>query len=314
MIAFTAEKKEQTQRKNWLTNRKKLESLRYNKLSPRAKRTGETHILDRLFPAASTVLKSVNLYDRGVKNALSLEVNQQDLSFRQLPEAFDGYKILHLTDLHLDTLPGIEHVICEKIDALEYDLCVITGDYRRLTIGSFEKVIAPLQKIVNFIEAKDGVFAVLGNHDTHEIVPFLEEMGVSVLTNESLYLEKGDEKIMLTGVDDPHYYFSGQAIEALRTPKEDFKIALIHSPELYEEAAENGYHLYLCGHTHAGQICLPQGVPVLRNLKKGHHLYRGLWQHNDLTGYTSAGCGVSGLPVRFFTRGEVALFTLRKEK
>jgi uncharacterized protein len=235
------------------------------------------------------------------------------LSFPQLPEAFDGYKILHLTDLHLDTLPGIEQVICEKIAFMEYDLCVITGDYRKLTIGSFEKVIGPLEKIINCTNAKDGVVAILGNHDTHEIVPILDAMDVTVLTNETIQMHRGLEKITITGVDDPHYYYSGQAVEALRTPEEGFKIALIHSPELYEEAAENGYQLYLCGHTHAGQICLPQGIPVLRNLKKGHHLYRGLWQHGGMTGYTSAGCGVSGLPLRFFSRGEIALFTLHKE-
>ena len=313
MIAFTAEKIEQNYRKNWLINRKKLESIRYNKLSKRAKRTGETHLIDRLYPAASVFLKSVNLYNRGIRNALSVQVNRQDLTFSQLPAAFDGYKILHLTDLHLDALPGIEAVICEKIATLEYDLCVLTGDYRKLTIGSFEEVIAPLGKIINCTTAKDGVVAILGNHDTHEIVPFLEEMGVTMLTNETMYIEREVEKITITGVDDPHYYYSGQAVEALRTPEEGFKIALIHSPELYEEAADNGYHLYLCGHTHAGQICLPQGIPILRNLKKGHHLFRGLWQHDRLTGYTSSGCGVSGIPLRYFTRGEIALFTLRRE-
>lgn len=313
MIAFTAEKIEQNQRKNWLINRKKLESIRYNKLSKRAQRTGEIHLLDRFFPVATMALKSVNLYKRGIKNALSLQINRQDLLFPQLPESFNDYKILHLTDLHLDTLPGIEQVICEKLASLECDLCVITGDYRKLTIGSFEKVIAPLEKVISCIDAKDGVVAILGNHDTHEIVPILDAMDVTVLTNETIHRHRGVEKITITGVDDPHYYYSGQAVEALHTPEEDFKIALIHSPELYEEAAENGYHLYLCGHTHAGQICLPQGIPMLRNLKKGHHLYRGLWQHGGMTGYTSAGCGVSGLPVRFFTRGEIALFTLHKE-
>ena len=313
MIAFTAEKLGQSHRKNWLINRKKLESIRYNKMSKRAQKTGQTHFIDRFLPAAAMALKAVNLYERGIRNALSLEVNQHDLSFSNLPPAFDGYRILHLTDLHLDTLPGIEHVICEKIAALEYDLCVITGDYRKLTIGSFEKVIAPLEKVINCTNAKDGVVAILGNHDTHEIVPLLEEMNATVLTNETIHIQKGLEEITITGVDDPHYYFSGQAVAALCTPEEGFKIALIHSPELYEEAAENGYNLYLCGHTHAGQICLPRGTPILRNLKKGHHLYRGLWQHGGMRGYTSAGCGVSGLPARFFSRGEIALFTLHKE-
>lgn len=312
MIAFNAEKIEKNQRKDWLDNRKKLESIRYNKLSKRAKKTGGSHFIDRLFPAATVFLKSANLFNRGVKNALSVEINQHELTFPELPQAFDGYKILHLTDLHLDALPGIEDVICEKIASLEYDLCVITGDYRFSTIGSFEKVIAPLEKITNYIEAKDGTLAILGNHDTHEIVSALEEMQVRVLTNETIHIQRSEEKMTITGVDDPHYYYSKQAVEALHTPKNGFKVALIHSPELYEEAAENGYHFYLCGHTHAGQICLPSGIPVLRNLRKGHHLFNGLWQHNGLTGYTSSGCGVSGLPVRFFTRGEIALFTLRK--
>jgi hypothetical protein len=87
---------------------------------------------------------------------------------------------------------------------------------------------------------------------------------------------------------------------------------LVHSPELFDLAAVNGYKLYLCGHTHGGQICLPGGIPVIRHLYNGKKYYRGLWQYNGMKGYTSEGCGTSGIPIRYNSHSEVTLFTLKQ--
>ncbi len=313
MIGFAPEKIKLSRRREWLVNRKKLEAIRFNKLSEKAKRTGRTHWLDHVLPYAASFLKVAQMYKRGVQNALDIQVQQVELKYKELPAAFDGYKILHLSDLHIDSLPGIEEVICNRISSLEYDLCALTGDYRLHTIGNYDAALGPLQKIINCISAKDGMLATLGNHDTHEVVHYLEEMGVKVLTNETFRIEKENESIAFTGTDDPCYYYSNQIKQALAEPVGGFKVALIHTPELFHEAAENGYHLYLCGHTHGGQICLPTGKPIITHLEKGKDFYKGLWQYGNLKGYTSMGCGVSGLPIRFFNRGEITVFTLRKE-
>jgi predicted MPP superfamily phosphohydrolase len=299
----------------WQSNRKRLEAIRFHRMSDFARRNGLVTPLDYFLPALNLGLKMSGLLYLGKKNALDLRLKEHELFYEHLPASFDGYRVLHLTDLHLDCLPGVEQVICQKLEGLYYDTCVMTGDYRWKSVGDYdERVLSPLKDIVACIQAKDGIYATLGNHDTCQIVEPLESMGVKVLNNESLYLQRGHERILLTGLDDPHTYYTRYALEALTNTNADFKLALIHSPELYSEAASCGYDLYLCGHTHGGQICLPGGFPLVTQLRKARHLYHGLWKYGRMTGYTSAGCGVSGLPVRFNSRGEITIFTLRRKK
>lgn len=301
-------------RQNWINNRKRLEAIRFNRLSAYEREKGYITWIDHFIPAANLALKMTGTYHWGKANAKKIKVKEFELQFENLPQAFDGYKILHLTDLHLDSLPGIEQTICEKLEKLDYHSCFITGDYRQKLIGEYsDKVLSPLHDIMGCIQAEDGIYATLGNHDTFQIVEHLENMGVRVLTNESVRIKRGAESIMLTGVDDPHFYYTRHSVEALNTEQGTFKIALVHSPELYREAADQAYDLYLCGHTHAGQICLPMGIPLITHLKKGKKLYKGLWKVDEMQGYTSAGCGVSGVPVRFNSRGEISVFTLRKK-
>ena len=300
-------------RRRWLENRINQEALRFGRLSPRAIRTGKTSPIDYFLPSLRRGLRWAGLYQRGVANARDVRIVEHELAFTDLPPAFDGYRLLHLTDFHIDSLPGLEDVISEHLTSLPCDACVLTGDYRFSTFGDYSlEVQRPLQQIMRSIRATDGTYAVLGNHDTHPAVRLLENMNVRVLLNENTTINRGAQQIILTGTDDPHYYYHPEAVAALRRSPGEFKVALVHSPELYEEAATEGYQLYLCGHTHGGQVCLPGGTPVLRNLRKGRHLAHGVWQDQQMTGYTSAGCGVSGLPVRFFSRGEITLFTLRR--
>ena len=87
---------------------------------------------------------------------------------------------------------------------------------------------------------------------------------------------------------------------------------LIHSAELADVAADAGFSLYLAGHTHGGQICLPGGIPIITHMSCHRHYASGLWRHGSMIGYTTTGIGVSGLPVRFNTRGEAVLITLRR--
>ena len=302
------------ERKQWLVRRTEMETRRFSGLRPEAIDKGLMSPVDYLLPGATLGLKMANMYRRGLANAKDIQVVEHELFFEQLPVSFDGYRLLHLTDLHIDSLPGIEDAISERVAPLRYDACVMTGDYRFRAFGEYgAEVRLPMQQIMSHVYAPDGIYATLGNHDTHPAVGMLEDMGVQVLANEHVILRRGSASVTLTGVDDPHYYYTEEAINALRQSDSGFKIALVHSPELYHEAATHDYQLYLCGHTHGGQICLPTGIPILRNLEKGHHLVQGLWQEQQMMGYTSRGCGVSGIPVRYFSRGEITIFTLRKK-
>jgi predicted MPP superfamily phosphohydrolase len=102
------------------------------------------------------------------------------------------------------------------------------------------------------------------------------------------------------------------ADSALDTVPEGYSIALVHSPEMAVQAAERGYSLYLCGHTHGGQICLPGGRPMVKRLIRNRSFAAGLWRCGRMSGYTNSGAGVSGPPLRYFSRGEAALVTLRR--
>ncbi len=259
-------------------------------------------------------LKLTPFYKKGVENARNIVLNKVDVFFENIPENFDGYTILHMTDLHLDSLPEMDVKICEKINELKVDLCVLTGDYRESTTGNFEKILNSLQRIVPNIRHNDGILAVLGNHDTCLMVEPFEVAGLTMLINETIDIYRGDSRISVTGLDDPYYYYTDQSLRTLEESPEGFKIVLVHAPSMFDLASDAGYSLYLTGHTHGGQICLPGGIPVIRHLRHGKKYYRGIWHYNQMTGYTGQGVGVVGIPVRFNTQSEITLFRLYRKK
>lgn len=269
-------------------------------------------VFAKTFKAVFFLLKIAGLSNRGVQNALDVRLKEITLSFNDLPVLFDGYRIVHLSDLHIDALEEIKVVIEKKLRELKYDLCVITGDYRDFLFGKHEHIYDSLQYIVSSLHPADGILATMGNHDSHDMLPYLEATGMQMLLDESVNIYRGGEKITITGVDDPYYFYSEVSEKAMRQSGGGFKILLSHAPELFRTAAENDYHLYLCGHTHGGQVCTPKGKPLYVNLKKSRQYHCGLWQYEGMMGYTSSGTGVCTMPVRFFSRGEICVFTLKK--
>jgi predicted MPP superfamily phosphohydrolase len=257
-------------------------------------------------------LKAAGLYWRGHRNALAVRVNVQELPCPDLPEEFDGFRLLHISDTHIDGNPELIDILIRLIEPLKYDACVITGDFRE---GTFEDYEMPARRMVDLCRhIKTGVFAILGNHDAIEMVSALEEGGIRMLLNEHVVLERGGATICLAGVDDPHYYETDNLDKALEgVPENSFKILLAHSPEIARKAAFAGINLYLCGHTHAGQICLPGGRPLLTNSKCPRKLHSGLWEFEGMTGYTSRGAGTSSVAVRFNCPPEITVHTLRRK-
>jgi predicted MPP superfamily phosphohydrolase len=257
-------------------------------------------------------LKLVGQFERGQANAAAIALRDIDLFFPDLPPAFDGFQILHISDPHLDGLAGISDRIVDLVRERSFDLCVLTGDYRTELHGPIGQVMALLERVVDGIQAREGFLAVLGNHDDCHMVAPMERMGIRMLINESVVLTRGSDRLRVIGTDDVHYYFTDQSLHALEAARDDFSIALVHSPELFESAAAAGVKLYLTGHTHAGQVCLPGGLPILRHLRTGHHLYRGRWEHRGMQGITNAGAGTSGIPVRFNSESEILALHLRR--
>ncbi|MCF8303019.1 MAG: metallophosphoesterase [Bacteroidales bacterium] len=310
MTKLTTEEKK---RLIWAVNRSvlELENVKYRRNGKKSKSHWNT--FEELAHIFAWLLKIIGWYDKGVENAKNIALKEITLEFNNLPEEFDNYRILHLTDLHIDSIPGLEDIIIDLIKPLKYDLCVMSGDYRKNVHGSFRTILQPMSKIANNIQATDGIFAVLGNHDTYFMDDYQKEVGIRLLVNESKTITRGKEQIVLTGTDDPYHYYTEQALLALEEEYKGFKIALIHTPELADLADNNGYSFYLCGHTHGGQICLPNGKPIITHQYEGKKFYNGLWHYGGVTGYTSPGCGVSGIPLRFNSQGEVTVFTLKRK-
>ena len=269
-----------------------------------------------LFEAAlagfGVVLQGVGLYRRGVMNALDIGLSEVELAFPHLPAPFDGYRVLHLADLHLDAHPALAKRAAALARRAQCDLCVLTGDYRYRVHGPIDGGMAGIARLSQALDAADGTYAVLGNHDTVEMVPALEALGIRVLTNQTVSIARAGAALHVTGVDDVHYFYTDHAAEALGRAPDGFRLALVHSPEMVRPAAESGIALYLTGHTHGGQVCLPGGWPLFTHSEGGRRYAAGLWRHGDMVGYTSRGVGVSGLPVRFNSRGEMTLITLRR--
>src|SRR5579864_1642589 len=193
-------------------------------------------------------LRLAGLYGRGLRNAERVEVRHNHIEFAQLPPAFDGFTILHISDMHVDMSQGAMERLIELVEDMRYDICVLTGDYRGKTFGPFEATLAGVARVRAYL--KNPIFAVLGNHDTIRMVPGLEQMGVRVLLNESEVISRENDRLHLAGIDDAHFYCAddiGKAVAGI--PHGDFAILLSHTPEIYRQAAGAGFRLLLSGHT-----------------------------------------------------------------
>jgi len=256
-------------------------------------------------------LKLTGLYWRGRNNTVRVQARLNPIESKSLPPAFDGFTILHISDMHVDMSQGAMHRLIELLHEIDYDICVLTGDYRGKTFGPFEDTLEGMANVRAHL--KDPVYGVLGNHDTIRMVPGLEEMGILMLLNESVSIERGNERIHVVGIDDAHYYRVDNIEKAASgIDHNEFSILLSHTPEIYRQAAHADFNLLLGGHTHGGQICLPGKIPITLDSVLPRHMGSGTWQYHNMIGYTSAGVGSSIVSVRFNCLPEITLHTLHK--
>ncbi len=254
-------------------------------------------------------LKLFGLYGRGTKNSERIEVRHNRVALRGLPAGFEGFTLLQLSDLHADTNPGAVRRVAELLPDLDYDICVLTGDYRGATFGPFVEAMAQIERLRAHIDSP--VYGVLGNHDSIRMVPRLEAMDIQMLLNESVVIEREGRRLHLAGIDDAHYLEAHNIDRATEgIPHRECSILLSHTPEVYRPAAQAGFDLLLSGHTHGGQICLPGNIPVTIDARLPRHMATGAWRYRDMSGYTSTGVGSSIVPVRFNCPPEITLHHL----
>ncbi|MGH9691624.1 MAG: metallophosphoesterase [Candidatus Acidiferrales bacterium] len=244
-------------------------------------------------------------------NAQRVQIRHNYIELEGLPEPFDGFTILHISDPHVDMNEGAMRRLIEIIPHVEYDICVLTGDFRGETYGPFDAAIEGLARVRPHLQGP--VYGVLGNHDTIRMVPELEEMGIRMLLNESDRLIRGGQLIYLVGIDDAHYYRVDNIEKAgSDVPQDGISILLSHTPEIYRQAAHAGFNVLLCGHTHGGQICLPGSIPLTLDSVLPRHMGAGPWKYHSMIGYTSSGVGSSIVAVRFNCPPEITLHHLQR--
>ena len=314
---------ETPERRLWRARRQWMEQHGDTRFTPEGSRRDRVGTLEAMAEAAlQTAIETVGLRRMAEASALDIRLVELELPLARLPAAFDGYSILHLSDLHLDGHPALVDRILAAAGGAPADLVVLTGDYLFANGGAHDAIIEPVARLAAALAAPDGIVGVLGNHDTAALVPVFEEAGVTCLINEGKRVTRSGTTLAITGLDDVHRFYSDAALaslQALRPRADELGIALVHSPELAPEAAEQGYGLYLCGHTHGGQVCLPGGIPVLTHMdRRGgrvpRRLARGRWRLGELVGVTNLGAGFSGVAARFSAPPQVLRLILRRHQ
>ncbi|MFQ5611736.1 MAG: metallophosphoesterase [Anaerolineae bacterium] len=241
-----------------------------------------------------------------------LQVERVTVPLKGLRSGLEGFKIVHLSDIHLHPFIQID-LVREAVDianGLQPDLVVLTGDYVLERAGSIFELAPALARL----NARYGVFAALGNHDLWTDASLVQaglvEAGLPVLRNSGLALGVGQEQLYLAGLDDA---WSGRpdlpaALAGL--PPDAPAILLVHEPDFADEFSRDGrVALQLSGHSHGGQVRLPLiGAPVLPMYGRKYDM--GLYRVNNMWLYTNRGLGMVGPPLRFNCRPEITELTL----
>ncbi|MDO8681996.1 MAG: metallophosphoesterase [Armatimonadota bacterium] len=263
--------------------------------------------------------------------AYRLGLTELEFKFDRLPREFDGFKILHLTDLHLKKetriqnicLPILEKKLRALIAGRSFDMVAITGDLELRGKG-FEG----MRDLLESIPSKHGAFFVPGNGEYQDynidiLLEALDSWGVKTLRNDSCVIEHNGASVRLVGVDDPFTKHSDLDKAMLDVRNDEFKLLLSHSPAIAREAIRHKIDLILSGHTHGGQVQFPFTGALYTHLGRGApRLAHGVYEGRRLSArtgmdagpmkvYVSRGVGMSDFFIRFLCPPEIAVITLR---
>ena len=242
------------------------------------------------------------------------EVTQPTISIANLPPAWDGVRIAHITDIHIGRNSSLDHArqIVDMCNDLKPDIIALTGDY----VSRADAITDALVEVLRDLRAKIGKFAVLGNHDywtnAHRVVASLESAGIPMLTNTHRILSRNGEKLCIAGVDDLFSQNTDASKALSGVDPKLCRIMLCHNPDYAEMLpTQPRVDLMLSGHTHGGQVQLPLIGPLILPIE--HKKYaQGLVDGPRCPVFISRGLGMVSFPVRFNCRPELPLITLRR--
>ncbi len=254
----------------------------------------------------------------------ALELNTYTVKSSDLPQSFEGFRIAHVSDLHNAEFGKNNEKLLKMLEEANPDIIAITGDIVDCHRTDADIALSFAKKAVEIAPC----YYVAGNHearvpeDFHKFLAGFEEVGVTVLRNESLEFIKGEESITILGVDDPDFtelshfgiqsaIMDKQLSEITSSDTEEFTLLLSHRPELFEVYKENNIDLTLSGHAHGGQFRLP----FVGGLYAPHQgllpeYDSGLYTEDNTNLIVSRGIGNSLFPLRLFNPPEVILAEL----
>ena len=234
-----------------------------------------------------------------------------------LAKQFDGYRIAHLSDLHIGALtpPWWAKRWIDRANAEQPDLTVLTGDY--VTSGTrFHEAIA---EVVGELKAKDGVYCSMGNHDYFDgeaLIALIRGKGLKMLRNEGEVLRRGPSQLYIAAIDDTWTKRADIDKALAERPKNDLgkpvpTVMLSHDPDRFPEMVTRHVDLVLSGHTHGGQVAWPFLGRWINASKLAHKFHIGMYRDGASTLYVHPGLGTTGPPFRLGVAPAVVLLTLR---
>ncbi len=248
-----------------------------------------------------------------IDEASSLTLERVSVTLERLPKKLDGFKIIHLSDIHHSPFTDLRHIerTIKVANRLRPDLVVLTGDY----VSHESEYIRPVASALGKLKARFGTFACLGNHDhwtdAELITQSLRAEGIKVLINEGVRLNVLGASFWLAGVDD---YMVGKTDvpAAMRgSYPDELKVLLAHNPIIFRQSVRAKIDLTLSGHTHGGQIKIREGEKRLIRRRK---LSSGLHRRVDSQIYITRGIGTVVLPVRYQCPPEISLIELKSSE
>ncbi|MDP8231081.1 MAG: metallophosphoesterase family protein [Candidatus Zophobacter franzmannii] len=247
----------------------------------------------------------------GHRNSLDLQKKEATLYSPTLAKEHDGIRLLYFSDMHLDNNPELQPILAKMLDTIDYDICICGGDFKADEHPDYTELEGMFGKVFEGLDREKPTFAVAGNHDNNKTITLLEDR-FTFLDNASAKLEINGKVLELVGVDDCHFFHADDIEEAYKdVDRDNFTVFLSHSPEMYKKAEKYDADLFLAGHTHGGQICLPGGFALSGNSGMNRKIIKGLWSQGKMKGFTSAGVGTSLVPIRFNCPPEVVVITLK---
>ncbi len=269
--------------------------------------------------AVQIIVFGVTLYGLWIE-PFRLEVTRETLESPLLDPSLPAVRVLHLADLHVERPTRRERRVAQLIDELAPDVIVFSGDFVNLTYHTDPMTIASTRELISRWRAASGVFAISGSpvvENPDVVAQIVDGTGVCWLRDEVVTLEVHGQRLAIFGVTCAHNTPDDTArLHALldADPHNDsFRLLLFHSPDIAPEAARSGIDLYLCGHTHGGQIRLPFYGALITSSSLGKQYEMGRYRVEGMALYVSRGIGMEGGSApraRLFCRPEITLWTL----